>query len=87
MDELRPADRTPERVALVAGVSAPGERRRWTYAELLEESECAARALLERFSPGDRVAIWANNVPEWVVLELAAGLAGVTIVTVNPAIG
>jgi acyl-CoA synthetase (AMP-forming)/AMP-acid ligase II len=54
---------------------------------LLEESECAARALLERFSPGDRVAIWANNVPEWVVLELAAGLAGVTIVTVNPAIG
>jgi acyl-CoA synthetase (AMP-forming)/AMP-acid ligase II len=52
----------------------------------LEESECAARALLERFSPGDRVAIWANNIPEWVVLELGAGLAGVTIVTVNPAL-
>jgi acyl-CoA synthetase (AMP-forming)/AMP-acid ligase II len=32
------------------------------------------------------VAVWANNIPEWVILELAAGLAGVTIVTVNPAL-
>jgi hypothetical protein len=31
------------------------------------------------------VAVWANNIPEWVVPELAAGLAGVTIVTVSPA--
>jgi long-subunit acyl-CoA synthetase (AMP-forming) len=32
------------------------------------------------------VAVWANNIPEWVVLELASGLAGVTLVTVNPAL-
>ena len=64
----------------------PAARRRWSYAELLEASERAARALLGRFAPGDRVAVWANNIPEWVILELAAGLAGITIVTVNPAL-
>jgi acyl-CoA synthetase (AMP-forming)/AMP-acid ligase II len=64
----------------------PAARRRWSYAELLEASERAARALLGRFAPGDRVAVWASNIPQWVVLELAAGLAGITIVTVNPAL-
>ena len=76
----RTASRVPDTVALVAG------ERSWTYAELLSESERAARALLARFAPGDRVAIWAPNIPEWVLLELAAGLAGITIVTVNPAL-
>ena len=80
------ASRAPETVALVAGVADVAQRRRWTYGELLEHSVGAARALLGRFAPGDRVAIWANNVPQWVVLELAAGLAGITVVTVNPAL-
>ena len=66
---------------------APGDRRRWTYTELLDEAERAARALLGRFEPGERVAVWANNIPEWVMLEFAAALAGITIVTVNPASG
>ena len=65
---------------------APADRRRWTYTELLEQSEQAARALLGRFEPGERVAVWANNIPEWVMLEFAAALAGITIVTVNPAL-
>ena len=76
----------PDATALVAGAPDPGERRRWTYEELLGQAESAARALLGRFDPGDRVAIWANNIPEWVVLEYAAALAGITIVTVNPAL-
>jgi acyl-CoA synthetase (AMP-forming)/AMP-acid ligase II len=80
------AERAPDTVALVGGVADPAERRWLTYAELLDQSERAARALLGRFAPGDRVAIWANNIPEWVVLELAAALAGMTIVTVNPAL-
>ncbi len=42
-------------------------------------------ALLERFDPGERVAVWAPNIPEWVLLELGAGLAGMVLVTVNPA--
>ncbi|HWN63862.1 MAG TPA: AMP-binding protein, partial [Streptosporangiaceae bacterium] len=75
-----------EATALVEGAARPADRRRWTYAELLEQAERTARALLGRFEPGERVAVWANNIPEWVLLELAAGLAGITLVTVNPAL-
>lgn len=69
--------------ALVAGV--PGDDRRWTFAEQLAEAERVAHALLARFEPGERVAVWAPNLPEWVFLEYGAALAGVTLVTVNPA--
>src|SRR5204862_1187838 len=47
--------------------------------------EAVARALLNRFDPGEHVAVWAPNIPEWVILELGAALAGVVLVTVNPA--
>jgi fatty-acyl-CoA synthase len=73
------AQRAPDRVALADG------DRRWTYGELLAEAERAARALLTRFAPGERIAVWAGNSPDWVLLEFAAGLAGLTLVTVNPA--
>ena len=63
----------------------PALRRRWTYAELLEQSERVARALAARFAPGERVAVWAPNIPEWVILEFGAALAGLVLVTVNPA--
>ncbi len=83
---MRPRRGRPTLTALVAGSPDSGARRRWTYGALLEWSEQAARALLGRFERGERIAVWANNIPEWVVLELAAGLAGITIVTVNPAL-
>jgi fatty-acyl-CoA synthase len=76
----------PDVTALVEGTADPSARRRWTYRELLAEAERTAVALLDRFSPGERVAIWANNLPEWVMLEYGAALAGITIVTVNPAL-
>ena len=79
------AQAAPETTALVAGMPDPSQRRRWTYAELLADSEATARALLARFEPGERVAVWAPNIPEWVILEMAAGLAGLVLVTVNPA--
>src|SRR3954454_13404223 len=75
----------PDTVALVEGSADPATRRRWTYAELLRDAERAAAALTERFEPGERVAVWAANIPEWVILEFALGLAGLTLVTVNPA--
>lgn len=59
--------------------------RTWTYAQLLADAERLARALASRHAEGARIAAYANNVPEWVLLELACGLAGVTLVTVNPA--
>ena len=81
----RVATEVPDRTALVAGVFEPSERRRWTYSELLADAETVAKALLERFEPGEKVAIWAPNIAEWTLLEFGAGLAGVTLVTVNPA--
>jgi fatty-acyl-CoA synthase len=73
------------RVALVAGVADPSARRSWTYGDLLGEATTAARALRARFAPGERVAVWAPNYPEWVILEFAAAMAGIVAVTVNPA--
>src|SRR5687768_17283172 len=72
----------PGRTALISGV--PGDDRRWSYTQLLHEAERTARALLARFKTGERVAVWAPNIPEWVLLELGAGLAGIVLVTVNP---
>ena len=59
------AAEAPDTTALVEGAVDPAARRRWSYAGLLEASERAAGALLGRFTPGDRVAVWANNIPEW----------------------
>jgi fatty-acyl-CoA synthase len=81
----RVAAEVPERTALVEGIPEAAARRRWTYAELLSDSERAARALLGRFAPGDHVAVWAPNIPEWIVLEFGCALAGLVLVTVNPA--
>jgi fatty-acyl-CoA synthase len=75
----------PDRVALVDAVPDPAQRRSWTYAELLSAAEQVARALLVRFRPGERVAIWAPNCAEWVLLQQGASLAGLVLVTVNPA--
>ncbi|HEY1702445.1 MAG TPA: class I adenylate-forming enzyme family protein [Trebonia sp.] len=72
------AAQVPDRVALVSG------DRWWTYADLLAEAGNGARALLASFGPGDVVAVWAQNCPQWVALEFAAGLAGLTLVPVHP---
>ena len=59
--------------------------REWTYATLLSDCEKLGRALASRHEAGERVAIWAANCPEWVLMQYAAMLAGLTVVTVNPA--
>jgi len=80
------AERAAGTVALVEGTADYRQRRRWSYADLLADSERVARALLGRFAPGDRVAVWAPNSPEWLLMEFGAALAGLTLVTVNPAL-
>ena len=74
----------PDRDALLEGLPDGTVGRRWTYGELLHDAERLAKGLAARFQPGERVAIWAPNVPEWVLVEYAAALAGLTVVTVNP---
>lgn len=59
--------------------------RAWTYGELLADSEKLALALSSRFAPGERITVWAPNTPEWLLLEYACALSGITLVTANPA--
>jgi fatty-acyl-CoA synthase len=75
-----------DHIALIDGGMAAGSRRRWSYALLLQAAEQAATALLEQFAPGDHVAICAANRPEWIITEFGAALAGIVLVTINPAL-
>ncbi|MDB5971498.1 MAG: AMP-dependent synthetase [Hydrocarboniphaga sp.] len=78
------AQRQPERLALIVP-RADQPPRQWTYRELLTDAERTARALLRCFRPGDRVATWAGGSAEIVLLHLGAALAGIVLVTLNPA--
>jgi fatty-acyl-CoA synthase len=78
------AARIPDTEALVEGLPDGTAGRRWTFAELLGDAERLGRSLAARYRPGERIAVWAPNVPQWVVLEYAAALAGLVLVTVNP---
>src|SRR5271167_746964 len=76
------ADARPGKVAIIEGCADRAARRQWTYGQLRDDAERAARALCERFEPGERIAVWAPNIPEWIILEFGAALAGLTLVTV-----
>lgn len=82
---LRDAARQwPDRIALEEVHEDGSLGRIWTYAELLGDADALASALLTRFRPGERIVVWAHNIPEWVLCEYAFGLAGLVLVTANP---
>jgi fatty-acyl-CoA synthase len=56
--------------------------REWTYAELYTQALRVAHALQLRFKPGERLAVWAPNLPEWVMLEFGAAMAGLVLVAI-----
>ncbi|MQA13057.1 MAG: AMP-binding protein [Pseudonocardiaceae bacterium] len=80
------AEQHPDVMALVGTRHGSGEQQRWTYAELLHDARRVAGGLLRLARPGDHVAIWAPNVVEWPLVQYGAALAGVTLVTLNPAL-
>ena len=81
-DLRRTTARVPDRPALVDVPSG----RRWSYAELDAAVDELARALVDAgLEQGDRVGIWAPNVPEWTLLQYATARTGLVLVTVNPA--
>lgn len=60
------------------------EDRRWTYAEWLEETNRVAKGLLAlNIEPGDRVAVWMTNRPEWLFAMFAIARVGACIVPLN----
>ena len=79
------AARAPDQIAL-QGLDFDGSiKSSWTYAELLKDGERLGRALASRHPEGARIAVYANNIPEWLLLELGCAFANLTLVTVNPA--
>jgi fatty-acyl-CoA synthase len=59
---------------------------RWTYQEYRERANQVARGLMALgLNKGDHIAVWATNLPEWLLLEMAAAKTGLVLVTINPA--
>ncbi len=72
------AARWPERAAIVDGA------QRISYAQLARDSERAAAALIALgVEAGDRVAIWAPNIHEWIVATCGIHAAGAVMVPIN----
>jgi fatty-acyl-CoA synthase len=60
---------------------------RWTYQEYRERVNAVGRGLMALgLNKGEHIAVWAVNLPEWPLLELAAFKAGLVLITVNPAL-
>ena len=76
------ARRYPDHDALVF----PALGLRVSYREFSARVDLAARGLAALgIKHGEHVAIWATNVPEWVVLQFATARLGAVLVNINPA--
>lgn len=74
------AERFPENDALVY----PERNLRYSYKVFNEVCRNVAKGLLKLgVKKGDKLSIWAYNVPEWVVLQFATAKIGAILVTVN----
>jgi fatty-acyl-CoA synthase len=61
---------------------------RYNYSLLLWEVDRAAKGLIKAgIEKGDRVALWAPNIPEWIVAMLALNKIGALFVPVDPGAG
>lgn len=57
---------------------------RYTYPQFNEVCRKAAKGFMKLgIKKGDHVAIWATNVPEWVITQFSTGKMGAVMVTVN----
>lgn len=78
----RAAARWPDALALTSGDLS------WTFADLGEAAcEAADKMAGLGIGRGDKVAVWAANVPEWIFLELGLPQLGAVLVTANTALG
>ena len=58
---------------------------RWTYHKYRDRANEVAKGLLALgLNKGDHIAVLAANIPEWLLLEMAAAKAGLVLVTMNP---
>ncbi|WP_283153963.1 AMP-binding protein [Guptibacillus hwajinpoensis] len=60
------------------------EKIRYTFEEFNNEVNRVAKALLGLgVTKGENVAVWATNVPEWLLLQFATAKVGAVLVTIN----
>jgi fatty-acyl-CoA synthase len=58
---------------------------RYTWKELDSEVSKVAKSLVALgIGRGSHVAVWATNVPEWYIIQLASARIGAVLVTINP---
>lgn len=70
----------PENEALIY----PDLGLRYDFSRLEALAREIAKGLLSLgIEPGERVALWAPNIPEWIVLQFALAKIGAVLVTVN----
>lgn len=61
---------------------------RWTYRSFLTEVDRAARGLIRiGIGKGDTVALWAPNIPEWIISQMAVAKVGAILVPVDVGAG
>lgn len=76
----RQAELYPERDAVVS----PYRNIRYSYREFDELTDIIARGFMGMgIQKGDKVSIWANNYPQWVITQFATAKMGAIMVTVN----
>ncbi|MHB1035873.1 MAG: AMP-binding protein [Pirellulales bacterium] len=79
-------ERTVERFGDGEALVIPSCDLRLSYQEFNRRVREAAKGLLALgIRRGQHVAVWATNVPEWLVLQFAAARIGAVLVTINPA--
>lgn len=78
------AARNQHAVAMVDVTDSGDCAQSWTYGELLAQAKHLAEALTSRFEAGEKVIFLAPNIPNWIFMEYACGLAGLVQVTANP---
>ena len=60
------------------------EDRRWTWQAFKQETDAVAKGLMGiGVEPGERVALWMTNRPEWLWVMFALGKIGACIVPLN----
>src|SRR3989442_13058293 len=58
--------------------------RRWSFAELSARVDRVARGLIGLgVAPGDKVALWMLNRPEWIEIAFAVMKVGAVLVPIN----
>lgn len=74
------SDETPDQDFIVY----PDRGLRFSYREFNKRVDCLAKGLLYiGVGVGDKVGIWANNVPDWTTFMFATAKIGAVLVTIN----